>query len=98
MCWHLLAYPAASGWQWATLHRGRISTLAAVPLFAALVQGCTAPLPYALAGPDPSNPSVATSAVGYRSTIGPFTSMRPVEPSAWQQQNEQVAPALKRGK
>jgi hypothetical protein len=58
----------------------------------ALLAACSA-LPPPLAGPDPSDPSARVAAVGYRSTIGPYTSQRPVEPMPWQQQNERVAPA-----
>ena len=43
--------------------------------------------------PDPADPSARVPPVGYRSTIGPYASQRPVEPGSWQQQNERVAPA-----
>jgi hypothetical protein len=49
--------------------------------------------PYA--GPDPSDPGVRVPAVDYRSTIGRYTSRRPVEPAPWREQNERVAPAPK---
>jgi hypothetical protein len=49
--------------------------------------------PYA--GPDPSDPGVRVPAAGYRSTLGRYTSQRPVEPAPWREQNERVTPAPK---
>lgn len=49
------------------------------------------------AGPDPSDPGARTSRADYSSTLGRYTSQRPVAPAAWKQQNEQVAPAPKPG-
>jgi hypothetical protein len=43
-------------------------------------------------GPDPSDPNVRVRPVAYRSTIGSYTSQRPVSPSDWREQNERVAP------
>jgi hypothetical protein len=54
---------------------------------------CSALPPHPYAGPDPSDPNARVTAVGYRPTIGPYASQRPVEPKPWQQQNERVAPA-----
>jgi hypothetical protein len=54
--------------------------------------GCTvAPSPPFI-GPDPSDPSIRVPAAGYRSTIAPFRSQRPVEPASWREQNERLAP------
>lgn len=47
--------------------------------------------------PDPSDPEARTPRAEYRSTIGRYTRQRPVTPSSWQQQNEQVTPAPKSG-
>ena len=63
-----------------------------LPLLATLA-GC-APAPI-LAGPDPSDPRARVPAVGYRSTIAPYVSQRPVEPAPWREQNERVAPKPK---
>lgn len=63
---------------------------------ALLLAGCTAQPPVA-AGPDPSEPGARTPRVDYRSTVSGYTSQRPVAPSAWKKQNEQVAPAPKSG-
>src|SRR5688572_17798265 len=43
-------------------------------------------------GPDPSDPNVRVRPVAYRSTIGSYTSQRPVSPSDWREQNERVTP------
>lgn len=79
------------------------TTLARLPfktLFLSLallfLAGCNT-MPSVSAGPDPSDPGTRTSRVDYRSTIGSYTSQRPVAPAAWKKQNEQVAPAPKSG-
>lgn len=61
-----------------------------------LLTGCAAQPPIPV-GPDPSEPNVRTPRVDYRSTVSGYTSQRPVAPSAWKKQNEQVAPAPKSG-
>jgi hypothetical protein len=56
-----------------------------------LLAGCSlAAAP--VVGPDPSDPNVRVRPVAYRSTIGSYTSQRPVSPSDWREQNERVAP------
>ena len=56
-----------------------------------LVAGCSLPhVP--VVGPDPSDPNVRVRPVAYRSTIGSYTSQRPVSPSDWREQNERVTP------
>ncbi len=67
-------------------------------LFMALlaVAGCAAK-PSASLGPDPSDPDTPAPRAEYRSAIGDYTNQRPVAPSAWQKQNEQVTPAPKSG-
>src|SRR5262245_26993451 len=61
-------------------------------LLTALLQGCTGVPRSPTVGPDPSQPSARTPAVGYRSTTAPYVSRRPVDPSPWREQNERVAP------
>jgi hypothetical protein len=97
MGWRLPACPAIRGWRGITDYHRYLSPVA-VPLLAALVQGCTAALPSVSARPAPYSPSAPVPHVSYRSTIGPYTSMRPVEPAPWQQQNQQVAPSPKPAK
>lgn len=61
-----------------------------------LLAGC-ATKPSISAGPDPSDPGARPSRAEYNSTLGRYTSQRPVAPSAWQKQNELVTPAPKSG-
>jgi hypothetical protein len=46
---------------------------------------------------NPANPWAPAPHVGYRSTIGPYKSRRPVEPAPWTEQNQRVAPQPKSG-
>jgi hypothetical protein len=48
-----------------------------------------------LAGADPADPGAKVAGVRYRSTIAPYTRLRPTTPSSWREQNERVAPAPK---
>jgi hypothetical protein len=67
----------------------------AVLLFvlAALNAGCASVPPRPLIGADPADSAARVPAVRYRSTIGPYTSQRPVDPTPWGEHNERVAPA-----
>lgn len=65
-------------------------------LFPLLLAGCAA-RPAALVGSDPSESDARTPRVDYRSTVSGYTSQRPVGPSVWRKQNEQVAPIPKSG-
>ena len=61
-----------------------------------LIQGCTARPPQASQGPDAADPDTTVPASGYRSTIAPYRSQRPVEPATWRERNDRVAPAAKK--
>lgn len=63
----------------------------------ALVLGGCLPTTVPLAGADPADPSAKVAAVRYRSTVAPYTSLRPAQPSSWREQNERVAPAPRSG-
>lgn len=78
------------------LCRFRIKAWVAAVCFGASLSGCM-PTTVPLAGADPADPSVRVAGVGYRSTIAPYTRMRPATPAAWRKQNEQVAPSSKPG-
>lgn len=54
--------------------------------------GCL-PTTVPLAGADPADSSARVASVGYRSTVAPYTSLRPVSPSSWREQNDRAAPA-----
>jgi hypothetical protein len=63
-------------------------------LLGSLLAGCVTTIP--LAGrPDPADPGVKVAGVGYRSTIAPYMSLRPVSPSGWRDRNQRVAPTPK---
>lgn len=77
-------------------HRFRFRVLAAVTVMGVALGGCSS-IALPRIGADPADPSVKVAAVRYRSTIGPYTSLRPTAPSPWRQQNESVAPTPKSG-
>jgi hypothetical protein len=62
---------------------------------ATLTLGGCLPTTAPLAGADPSEPSARVARIAYRSTIAPYTSLRPVAPSSWREQNDRAAPAAK---
>ncbi|PAY04071.1 MULTISPECIES: hypothetical protein [Bradyrhizobium] len=72
-----------------------VSRMAAAIVAPALLAGCvTDARPVAVAG-DPANPSARTAAVGYRSTIAPYDSLRPSTPLPWRERNDGVTPPAK---
>jgi hypothetical protein len=88
---HRRATCAAMVRQRSPFRRG-VMTLAALAS-AALAAACTAPPQSPTAGSDPADPSARARSVGYRSTVAPYESQRPVEPKPWDQQNERVGPS-----
>jgi hypothetical protein len=63
-------------------------------LLGPLLAGCVTTVP--LTGLDPADPGVKVAGVGYRSTIAPYVSLRPVSPNSWRDQNQRAAPTPKR--
>jgi hypothetical protein len=53
--------------------------------------GCT-PAATRVGGADPADPAARTARVDYRSTIAPYTSLRPSMPAPWRERNDSVAP------
>ena len=74
----------------------RSRTLAGMVVTALTLAGCM-PTTVPLAGADPADPGAKVAGIGYRSTIAPYTSLRPTAPSSWREQNERVTPAPKSG-
>jgi hypothetical protein len=72
----------------------RFQALAGMAVTALALGGCM-PTTVPLAGADPADPGAKVAGVGYRSTIAPYTSLRPTAPSSWREQNERVTPAPK---
>lgn len=72
------------------------STIRGAVVAAALAAtGCT-PATARMAGADPADPAARTAGVGYRSTIAPYTRLRPSTPESWRQRNDNVTPKPKR--
>jgi len=69
----------------------------AVPLVLLAVSGAATPCaaPLAERAHDPADPAARTAGVGYRSTIAPYSSLRPSTPAPWREQNQRVAPSAK---
>jgi hypothetical protein len=74
----------------------RFGILAGVAVAAVTLGGCM-PATAPLVGADPSDPGAKVAGAGYRSTVAPYTSLRPTAPSSWREQNDRVAPAPKSG-
>ena len=72
----------------------RFRQLAGMAIAAVTLGGCL-PATVPLVGADPANPRAEVAGVGYRSSIAPYTSLRPTAPSSWREQNERAAPAPK---
>ena len=69
----------------------RFRTLAGMVVTALTLAGCL-PMTVPLAGAGPADPGAKVAGVGYRSTVAPYTSLRPTAPSSWRKQNDRVAP------
>jgi hypothetical protein len=96
MLTQLMAIPVAIHSLVETTFIIRFRILAGMAAIAVTLGGCL-PTTVPLAGADPADPGAKVSGVGYRSTIAPYTSLRPTAPSSWREQNDRVAPAPKSG-
>lgn len=76
--------------------RGRDS-LFVWPLLAVMALGLSGCIPAttAVAGADPADPTAKVARASYRSTISPYTSLRPATPAPWRDRNDAVAPQPK---
>jgi hypothetical protein len=63
-------------------------------VIALALAGCM-PATTQVAGADPADPSAKVAPVGYRSTIAPYTSLRPATPAPWRDRNDAVTPQPK---
>jgi len=67
------------------------------PLLAATalaLSGCM-PATTQVAAADPADPAAKVAPVGYRSTISPYTNLRPAAPAPWRGRNDAVTPQPK---
>ncbi|MCA1428620.1 MULTISPECIES: hypothetical protein [unclassified Bradyrhizobium] len=58
------------------------------------LSGCM-PATTHMASADPADPAAKMAPVTYRSTIAPYTSLRPATPAPWRGRNEAVTPQPK---
>jgi hypothetical protein len=63
--------------------------------FAALALSGCMPATTHIAGADPADPAAKAARVGYRSTIAPYSSLRPATPAPWRDRNDAVTPQPK---
>jgi hypothetical protein len=75
----------------------KFRAFAGIAAAALALGGCMPLMTVPLAGADPADPVARVAGVAYRSTIAPYTSLRPTAPSSWHEQNDRVAPAPKPG-
>ncbi|WP_375157073.1 hypothetical protein [Bradyrhizobium sp. RDT46] len=66
----------------------------ALALVAQALSGCM-PATTQVAAADPADPAAKVVPVGYRSTIAPYTSLRPATPAPWRGRNDAVTPQPK---
>jgi hypothetical protein len=85
----LAAADAACGRHYRFNFRASAAIVAAGLLSACLPPGV------ARAGHDPADPTARVAAVRYKSTIAPYTSLRPSTPTPWRRRNEGVTPQPK---
>lgn len=60
-----------------------------------MLAGCGTPLPSVHAGPDPADAAVAVPMPAYVPVTAGTADYRPVEPKAWRELNERVAPGAR---
>jgi hypothetical protein len=63
-------------------------------MFALALSGCM-PATTQVAGADPADPAAKVAPVFYRSTIAPYTGLRPATPAPWRDRNDAVTPQPK---
>jgi hypothetical protein len=74
----------------------RLGAFAGVALAAMTLGGCAVPT-VPLVSADPADAGARVAGVGYRSTIAPYSSLRPTTPTGWTEQNQRVTPSPKSG-
>ena len=91
---HFRAMISTVGWAAARLFETRLRVPAAIAAATLTLGGCL-PATGPMAGADPADPGARVAGVGYRSTVAPYTSVRPSSPSPWRTLNDRAAPTPK---
>ncbi|MCS3727484.1 hypothetical protein [Bradyrhizobium betae] len=79
----------------ASIARGRHFLFYCLLASAALaLSGCMPATTY-VAAANPADPAAKTARTSYRSTIAPYTGLRPAAPAPWRDRNDAVAPQPK---
>jgi hypothetical protein len=94
---HTLRYARlrAAGTAVVKLLNARFRAVALLPVaFLLLVAWSDSPVSL-LNKSNPADPRAPAPRVGYRSTIAPYKSRRPVEPTPWSERNRRIAPQPK---
>jgi len=91
---HFVAKIFAVGWAAARLFGTHFRVPAAIAAATLTLGGCL-PATGPMAGADPADPGARVAGVGYRSTVAPYTSVRPSSPSPWRTLNDRAAPTPK---
>lgn len=67
------------------------------PLLTAVALALSGCIPATMsgAGADPADPAAKAARVDYRSTVAPYTSLRPAAPAPWRGSNDAVTPQPK---
>jgi len=63
-------------------------------VIALALSGCM-PATRQIATADPADAAAKATRVGYRSTVAPYTSLRPATPAPWRERNDAAAPQPK---
>ena len=74
-----------------TIFGARFRTFIGMAAVTVSLAGCI-PTDGTLVGADPADPTARVAAVGYRSTVAPYTRLRPTTPQAWRELNDRAAP------
>jgi hypothetical protein len=77
------------------LLNARFGAIALLPVAVLLLAAWSDPPVPLLHKSNPADPRAPVPRVGYRSTIAPYKSRRPVEPTPWSEQNRRIAPQPK---
>ncbi|RXG88994.1 hypothetical protein [Bradyrhizobium zhanjiangense] len=80
----------------ASAARGRhfLFSWSLLTVIALALAGCM-PATTHIAAADPADPAAKVAPIIYRSTIAPYSSLRPATPAPWRERNENVAPQPK---